>query len=429
MRSEFKQPRPRGTGSLLRHTNRSGGESWYGKWRLVDGQQVMQRLGPVRTGSSRDGMTRAAAEAALRRAMVDRDGGDSAPTDGVTVGVAGARLLERLTALGRKRSTLADYESTIRVHLAPFFAERALSEIDVDLVELFIAAKQQEGKATKSIQNYVGLLHSIFTYGLKRDWCDRNPAALADKPVAPRGAEIRFLTIEELDAILAATPATELGRTDRRLFLTAAMTGMRRGEVVAVRWQDVDWSARVIRVRRNFTRGEFGTPKTRRSARAVPLASRLAHELERHYSETPYRHDLDLVFPHPATGAVLDPSKLRKRFQSAARRASVRPVRFHDLRHTFGTQMAAAGAPLRAIQEWMGHSDYRTTSIYADYALDPHEGARFAEKAFEPSGYGRPERLRPPRMISGAASLDPADPGARRREPTQTTSDPALRRA
>jgi integrase len=78
---------------------------------------------------------------------------------------------------------------------------------------------------------------------------------------------------------------------------------------------------------------------------------------------------------------VIDPYKLRKRFKAAAHRAGVRPVRFHDLRHTFGTQMAAVGAPLRAIQEWMGHSDYRTTSIYADFALDPNQGARYAEQA------------------------------------------------
>ena len=60
----------------------------------------------------------------------------------------------------------------------------------------------------------------------------------------------------------------------------------------------------------------------------------------------------------------------------------MRPVRFHDLRHTFGTAMAAAGAPLRAIQEWMGHRDYKTTSLYADYAPDPSQGAAWAEAAF-----------------------------------------------
>jgi hypothetical protein len=72
----------------------------------------------------------------------------------------------------------------------------------------------------------------------------------------------------------------------------------------------------------------------------------------------------------------------RKRFVDAVGRAGLRHVRFHDLRHTFGTQMAAAGAPLRAIQEWMGHRDYRTTSIYADHAPDPSNGRRWAEAAF-----------------------------------------------
>ena len=57
-------------------------------------------------------------------------------------------------------------------------------------------------------------------------------------------------------------------------------------------------------------------------------------------------------------------------------------MRFHDLRHTFGTQMAAAGAPMRAIQAWLGHADLRTTLIYADYALDPNQGALYAERAF-----------------------------------------------
>jgi integrase len=124
------------------------------------------------------------------------------------------------------------------------------------------------------------------------------------------------------------------------------------------------------------------TPKSRRSSRAVPLATRLADELETHYEKTPFSGDAELVFAHPDLGSVLDPSKLRKRFISCALSARVRPVRFHDLRHTFGTQMAATGAPLRAIQEWLGHADLRTTLIYADYALDPNQGAAYADRAF-----------------------------------------------
>ena len=106
---------------------------------------------------------------------------------------------------------------------------------------------------------------------------------LLDKPRNPRNPDIRFLTLPEVESILAAVPATELGRIDRLVYLTAVMTGMRRGEVVAIRWQDIDWDTRVIRVRRNYTRGEFGTPKSRRSSRAVPLADRLVTELQTHY--------------------------------------------------------------------------------------------------------------------------------------------------
>jgi integrase len=93
---------------------------------------------------------------------------------------------------------------------------------------------------------------------------------------------------------------------------------------------------------------------------------------------------------------VVDSSKLQKRFKKATKRAGLRPVRFHDLRHTFGTRMAAAGAPLRAIQEWMGHSDYRTTTIYADYAPDPTQGARYAAAAFSPPRFERPQEPEPP---------------------------------
>ena len=81
--------------------------------------------------------------------------------------------------------------------------------------------------------------------------------------------------------MLRAAPLDDaLGPTDHALYMLAAMTGLRQGELVALRWRDIDWSAKVVRVRRNYTRGEWGTPKSRRSSRAVPLADRAAGELD-----------------------------------------------------------------------------------------------------------------------------------------------------
>jgi len=87
------------------------------------------------------------------------------------------------------------------------------------------------------------------------------------------------------------------------------------------------------------------------------------------------------VFAHPHTGRPLDPDNLYKRFKAALRAAGVREVRFHDLRHTFATRMATAGAPMRSLQEWMGHSDFKTTLIYADYQPSERE-AELIEAAF-----------------------------------------------
>jgi integrase len=112
------------------------------------------------------------------------------------------------------------------------------------------------------------------------------------------------------------------------------------------------------------------------------MADRVAAELERHFGRSAYTHDDDLVFCHPESGRPYDASKSRVRFKAALKRAGLRELRFHDLRHTYGTLMAAAGTPLRTLQGWMGHRDYKTTEIYADFAPDPTQGAMWAERAF-----------------------------------------------
>jgi integrase len=374
--------RPRGTGSLFVQRDSAGRETWYGKWRVGDAQ-VKRRIGLKRVASTRHGLTRTQAEAQLRRLMGSQQyvttlGGQ------ITVQEAGELLVDGLRTRGRKRATLETYESAIRVQLAPFFGDRRLDRIGRRDIEGFIRYMGRTGRSPKTTLNALGILHSIFELARREEWVGGNPCTLVEKPRASTSdPDIHFLEPEEIEALLRAVPDDDLGRVEGRIYLTAAMTGMRQGELLALRWRDVDWTVRRVRIRRSYVRGEFGAPKSKRSSRSVPLADRLAGELDRLHRDTVYYGDEALVFGHPHTGKPIDRSKLRKRFKAALAEAGVRDVRFHDLRHTFGTRMAAEGVPMRVLQELMGHRDFKTTLIYADYAPSAHE-AEWVEAAFAP---------------------------------------------
>jgi integrase len=165
-------------------------------------------------------------------------------------------------------------------------------------------------------------------------------------------------------------PADILGPVLRLVILAAAVTGLRQSELLGLRWRDVDWDTQRIRVRNAFVRGEHSNEgksdlSTRRS---VPMTDALGNELARWQGRTIFCTDGDLVFAHPQLGTPLDRTKVTRRFKRACRDAGVPEIRFHDLRHTFATRLAASGSPLRTIQEFLGHADLKTTQIYAHYA-------------------------------------------------------------
>ena len=170
------------------------------------------------------------------------------------------------------------------------------------------------------------------------------------------------------------------------------MTGLRQSELLGLRWRDVDWSVQRIRVRNTWVRGEHPTDgksdlSTRRS---VPIADRLLAALDEWSTRTIYNGDEHLVFAHPADRQPPRRRQSHQTLPSRLRDAGVRPIRFHDLRHTFATQLAASGkVSLRTLQEFLGHADAKTTQIYADYAPLTHEvemvNAAFAAELEEAS--------------------------------------------
>jgi integrase len=368
-----------GTGSLFVRRDARGRQSWYGKWR-VGATQVKRRIGFVRRAGERSGLTRGQAERELRRRM-EAEMPTVATGERRTVEEAGERLIARLESLGRKPSTLSTYRSLLRTHLVRHLGAQPLDQVEPEHLEQLIAGMRRDGAGPKLINNAFTLLHQVFEFGRRRDWCSANPCSQVERPRLEENTDIRFLAVEEVEALLRTVPEDPLGMTDRALYLTAAMTGLRQGELLALRWRDVDWSASRLRVRQNYVRGHWGTPKSRRGSRSVPMIDRVAGELDRHFQRSTFHGDDDLVFPHPHTGSVLDHSRLVRRYKRALKAAGVRDVRFNDLRHTFGTRMAAAGVPLRTLQEWMGHRDFKTTLIYADYAPSAHE-TEMAERAF-----------------------------------------------
>ena len=234
----------------------------------------------------------------------------------------------------------------------------------------------------------LALLNSIYVYAERHGLVSANPVRMVDKPRTPQRAEVRFLDEAELEALLREIPDDVLGGLERSLYVTAAMTGLRMGELLAsaLGGHRLDGAARAraagVRARRVHD-AEERARQPERSARGA----RVAAELDALSRRPRISADSDLVFGHPLIGKPLDRSKVLKRFKVALGTGGVREVRFHDLRHTFGTRMAAAGVPMRTLQEWLGHRDFATTLIYADYQPSSREadlvddafrGAKFA---------------------------------------------------
>ena len=147
-------------------------------------------------------------------------------------------------------------------------------------------------------------LSALFTFAKapRRRWATTNPCEGVELPAVPEATEIRFLTLVEVDALVASARPGMFQPIDAAMFLTAAMTGLRKGELVALRWRDVDWMAARIRVRQNYVRGEFGTPKSKRSTRSVPIADEVAGALERLFKQSRWQADDDLGAAEDAVG-------------------------------------------------------------------------------------------------------------------------------
>jgi integrase len=262
--------------------------------------------------------------------------------------------------------------------------KRKVAAVPTEDVERLASRMLARGASPKTVRNVMTFLHSVFGLAVRKGWAPRNPVEDAARPKRRRAGDanpdLQFLTPAELDRVIDVIPDHVVdkdarGPVTRILLLAAGTTGLRQSELLGLRWRDVDMRAQRLRMRNAWVRYEHsGEGKSDLSTkRSVPMTDRLTGELRAWRLRTVYGDDEDLVFGHPDLGVPLDRTKLSRKFKAACEEAGVRVIRFHDLRHTFATTLAAAGVPLRTIQEYLGHADLKTTQIYAHYAPSAHE--------------------------------------------------------
>ncbi|HXN38711.1 MAG TPA: tyrosine-type recombinase/integrase [Solirubrobacteraceae bacterium] len=377
--------------------------TWCAKWRDQNGQHE-KRLGPAWTGKgppSPGFLREREAQELLDALLVDARRGQLRQE---RTGVMFADVAEEWFERGRferdwSASTQADYRSVLDAHLLPEFAFKRIETITVEQIERWRSSlADDELRSRRTVNKIVTQLHSIFEHAVDHHGLIANPAAKVKRlRESYDAARFDFYSPEEIDKLVAATTAgvrrkpgrpavspaeralrAAEDRQDAAIYLTAALSGLRRGELLALRWEDVDFEQSSIRVFEGYSAKTKGKPKSRKS-RTVPMVDKVAHALKELKTRGHHTARGDHVFVSRG-GTPLDGSALRRRYLSTLDASGLRRLRFHDLRHTFGS-LAINVASIVQVQAWMGHADIKTTMRYLHHKSRADD-ARLLSAAF-----------------------------------------------
>ena len=316
--------------------------------------------------------TKADARRALRAALTERDYGTAASTDSELAADYLDRWLGR-QALRLKASTIDGYRRDVEKHFKPALGSIKLRDIRPAHVDALMTSLLESGRSATTVRRLYRELHAALQMAVELRLISVNPAAAVRPPAKPQ-REMRVLSTQEARKLLDTASGTDL----YALIYTALETGARSGELLALRWADVNLDTRELRVRRSVR--EFAgrgivemEPKSHRSRRAVALSNEGVRVLRQHRAaqrEQRLRlgeiwNDNDLVFPSQI-GTHRAPSNMRRAFRALVERTQLDGVTFHTLRHTSASLMAMQGVPITSISAQLGHASPAITySIYA----------------------------------------------------------------
>ena len=255
-----------------------------------------------------------------------------------------------------KHSTCRGYIYLLRKHLLPYYGEFKLTEVTRQMVQTFVAQIGQR-LSPKSVALAKNCLSKVFSTAIEWGYVEQNPAIGVRLPARISRREPIALTPGQIQQLIA-----ELREPCKSMVLIAVLTGMRRGELFALRWSAVDLEQKLIHVRESVYDGHFSSPKTRSSFRKIPMSE----VLEQIFLRLKGRNAVpeNLVFASRNGRTPARPENVLKRIiHPACKRTGLPKVGWHDLRHTSAT-LLHQHEPLRVTQAILGHSDLQTTLGY-----------------------------------------------------------------
>ena len=314
------------------------------------------------------GKTRQECARKLTKAMSDRDGGLVFDAGSLTVGEYLNRWLKDVKDTVRE-STYERNDQLVRLHIRPALGRIKLKALTIAHARWFYRERLNSGLAPATVHKIHIVLHKALKAAVADGLTPRNVAAGLKLPRITR-EEIDPLSPEETRRLLDAASGDRL----QALYVLAIATGLRQGELLALKWEDVDLERGVLRVRRTLTRVggkvSLGEPKTKNSRRSVNLTAAALQAVQSHLSRqleemermgSLYRPG-SLVFANEV-GGIINPSNLRNRsFARLLKRAGLPPdTRFHDLRHTCATLLLSRNVNPKIVSEMLGHSSIAIT--------------------------------------------------------------------
>ncbi len=272
-------------------------------------------------------------------------------------------------------ATLARYRGIVRHYLDPAFGALRLDHITPSAIEQvtlqWLSGRRRDRKAgrlaRRTVRHNLETLRAILNVAVRQGYLDTSPFARVDLPRVDRTVRTGF-ELTDIRALIDALHGSELAEPT----IVAVGTGLRRGELLALRWLDVDINARTLFVRRSLEfvekKPHFKYPKTPGSERAIPLPQFVIDALERHRAMQRAQYALlgvdettdGLIFDE--LGAPWNPARFSMRFYRLLRQRKAPVMRFHDLRHAFGSLGLEAGTNLKVISTHLGHSSIKTTA-------------------------------------------------------------------